>query len=203
MHPAPVSLHDLSGLLASTIAAAAAGRLRVAVDGATAADPGGLADAVAAALPALSRPAVRVSAASFWRPASVRLEHGRHDGQSYRELWLDGGALRREVLDPFASTGRYLPKLWDAERDRSARAAYEDAAEATVLLVDGTLLLDRGLPFDLTVHIRLSPGALRRRTSQEMSWTLPAYDGYRGADLADVVIRWDDPAHPALVVRPS
>lgn len=182
--------------------ATSAGRLRVAVDGATAADPGRFADALAGALPVLGRPTARVSAGSFWRPASVRLEHGRHDAQSYRELWLDDGALRREVLDPFASTGRYLPALWDAQRDRAVRVAYEDTAEATVLLLSGQLLLDRGLPFDLTVHIRLSPGALRRRTPEPLSWTLPAYDGYRGADVADVVVRWDDPARPALVVRP-
>ena len=39
----------------------------------------------------------------------------------------------------------------------------------------------------------------------EVRWTLPAFDRYDlDADpvgLADVVIRYDDPAHPALSVR--
>jgi len=72
-----------------------------------------------------------------------------------------------------------------------------------VLLVSGALLLGRGLPFDLTVHLALSPGALRRGTPPEWAWTLPAYARYDAevdpALLADIVIRADDPDHPAVV----
>ncbi len=201
MRPVPISPSDLPALVAQTAAALPDRRLRVAVDGAPAAGAGALADAVAAALPALGRPAVRIRAADFWRPASVRLEHGRTDVQSFAEMWLDDAALRREVLDPFVADGRYLPALWDVEHDRSARAAVRTAPTSAVLLIDGTLLLDRGLVFDLTVHMRLSTGALRRRTPADEQWTLPAYDGYRGEGFADIVVRADDPAHPAVVVR--
>lgn len=201
VHPTPTSPAALPVLLAQRLIAAGPGRVRMAVDGAPAADPAALADRVAAALPGLGRPAVRVSAAGFWRPASVRLEHGRHDVQSYRELWLDEGALRREVLAPFAASGRYLPALWDAERDRAVRLSYEQTADSTVLVVDGSLLLDRGLSFDFAVHMRLSVAALRRRTPEATAWTVPAYEDYRGEQRADVVVRWDDPAHPAIVVR--
>ena len=71
-----------------------------------------------------------------------------------------------------------------------------------MLILDGTLLLGRGLPLDLTVHLRLSAGARERRVSPAERWALPAYARYeREADperTADVLVRLDDPRHPAL-----
>jgi hypothetical protein len=70
-------------------------------------------------------------------------------------------------------------------------------------VLDGSLLLGRGLPFELTVHLTLSRGALARRMPDDRSWTLPAYARYeREADplrTADVVLKVDDPGHPALI----
>ena len=40
----------------------------------------------------------------------------------------------------------------------------------------GALLLGGGLPFDLTIHLLLSPAALARRTDPEQRWRLPAFD---------------------------
>jgi hypothetical protein len=61
-------------------------------------------------------------------------------------------------------------------------------------------LLGAGLAFDFVVHLWLSPGALRRRVSDE--WALPAYERYENevdpSALADVVVRMDDPRHPAI-----
>ena len=58
-----------------------------------------------------------------------------------------------------------------------------------------------GLAFDFTVHLRLSPGALRRHTPESEHWTLPAYERYESevtpGDTADVLVRADDPRHPA------
>jgi hypothetical protein len=71
------------------------------------------------------------------------------------------------------------------------------------VLLDGALLLGRGLTFDLTVHLWLSPAALARRTPEEQRWTLPAYARYTDDAApqhnADVVVRADDPNHPAVV----
>jgi hypothetical protein len=181
--------------------------LRVAVDGAPAADPARLADAVVAPLRAGGRPVVRVSAGTYLRPASVRLEHGRTDPDALYEDWLDEPALRRELLEPLGPTGngRFLPSLWDAERDRATRAPYEVATPGTVLLLDGTLLLGRGLPFDLTVHVAVRPATLQRIVPAEDRWTLAAHGRYRTEvspeDVADVVVRVDDPARPALLLR--
>ncbi len=193
-------------MLAELCAAAGTGaRLRVAVDGHPATGTARLADDVASALRSSGRPALRVSTDWFLRPASLRLEYGKQDVQAYGQTWLDTAALRREVLDPVVDSGRWLPTLWDPRADRATRAAYQQAPENAVLLVDGTLLLGRGLPFDLTVHLRLSPAARRRRTADDLRWTLPAYDDYDRtvdpSEVADVVVRADDPRHPAVVVR--
>lgn len=209
MQPQPVSPDQLPELLADLLAAAlpGPGRLRVLVDGPPAAYPERLADALVDPMRIRGVPPLRVSAADFLRPASVRLEHGHTDPQAYYEGWTDLGALRREVLDPLGPGGnaRWLPTLWDAAADRSTRQGYRVAPERAVLLLDGPMLLGRGLPCELAVHLRLTPAARRRRTAADWAWTLPAFERYerevRPADVAQVVVHADDPAHPAISVR--
>lgn len=140
---------------------------------------------------------MHVPARGFWRPAGERYQHGREDWQAFRDTWLDAAALRREVLDREAD---YLPALWDVDQDRSARCARVPLPDRAVVVVDGVFLLGLGLPADLTVHLALSPGALRRQ-GVEM-WQLPAFTTYdeqvRPADLADVLVRAEDPLRPAV-----
>ncbi|MFB7618717.1 uridine kinase [Kitasatospora sp. NPDC056181] len=207
----PISPDRLAELLADRITelpGAGERWLRVAVDGAAAARPGELADALVEPLRLRGRPTLRVSAAGFLRPASVRLEYGRQDADAFHDLWLDDGALLREVLDPLepGGSGRVLPSLRDPVTDRSTRASYTELPPGGVLLLDGALLLGRWLPLELTVHLALSPAALARRTPPGEQWTLPAFARYETetvpADLADVIVRVDDPRHPALVERP-
>ncbi|WP_030243096.1 uridine kinase [Streptomyces sp. NRRL S-350] len=204
----PISPDNLAELLADRVTALPGSdgrRLRVAVDGAAAARPDALADALVEPLRLRGRPTLRVSAADFLRPASVRLEYGRHDADAFHDLWLDDGALLREVLDPLepGGTGRVLPSLRDPATDRSTRAPYTELPPGGVLLLDGQLLLGRWLPLDLTVHLALTPAALARRTPAEEQWTLPAYARYEAettpGELADLTVRVDDPRHPALV----
>lgn len=146
-------------------------------------------------------------AAGFYRPASLRLEHGRTDPDARYTDWLDAAALAREVLDPLGAggTGAYLPVLWDLERDRSARAEPEPLPEGGVLLVPGALLQGLGLPFDVVVHLRLSPAARRRLTPRESAWELPAFDRYDTevdpVALADAVVLADHPDRPALILQ--
>ncbi|WP_461011250.1 nucleoside/nucleotide kinase family protein [Streptomyces capparidis] len=207
MRARPISPDLLVERLADRIAALPAGPWpRVAVDGAPAARPGDLADALVDPLRLRGRPVLRVRAGDFLRPASLRLEHGREDPDAYYEDWLDEGALRREVLDPLdadGGTGRVLPSLWDPARDRATRAGYVTLPEGGVLLLDGELLLGRWLPLDLTVHLALTPAALARRTPPALRWTLPAFERYEAeaspAASADMVVRADDPRHPAVV----
>ncbi len=206
MRVRPVNLDVLVDELADRIADRPR-LVRVAVDGAPAAGPRDLADALADPLRVRGRPAVRVSAGDFLRPASLRFEHGREDPDAYYDDWLDVGALDREVLAGFEAggAGRYLPTLWDPRKDRATRAPYVEVPPGAVLLLDGSLLLGRWLPFELTVHLSLSPAALARRTPPELRWTLPAFERYAEEVapemVADVVVRVDDPRRPAVVER--
>jgi hypothetical protein len=183
------------------------GRPRVGFDGAASARPGTLADALVDPLRVRGRPAVRVDLGDFLRPASVRLELGRANPDSFYERWFDLAALSREVLRPLGTggTGRIVTTFWNPDTDRSTRPSPVDVPEGGVLLLSGPLLIGAGLELDLIVHCAQSPAALARRMPPEDSWTLPAFDRY--ADevdpqaLADVVVRVDDPAHPAVVDR--
>jgi len=178
---------------------------RVAVDGAPPTSPGELADRLADELRVRGRAVHRVSAADFLRPASLRFEHGRTDPDARYDDWLDVGALTREVFDPLGphGSGRVLPSFWDASADRATRADYVDLPRGGVLVLDGELLLGRGLPLDCVVHLWLSPGALRRRMPAADAWALSAFERYhstvRPLDQADFAVRVDDPAHPALL----
>ena len=207
MRVRPVSFALLVDGLADRLAGTEPdGRLRVAIDGAPAADPAALADALVDPLRVRGRPAVRISTTDFLRPASVRLEYGRTNPDAFYAGWLDEAALRREVLDPAGpgGSGRIVTRLWNARTDRAAREPYSTLPGTAVLLVSGPLLLGAGLPFDVSVHLELSAAALDRRTAPEDRWTLPAYARYGDevdpASFADVVIRLDDPRRPALVL---
>ncbi|MEV2247147.1 uridine kinase [Streptomyces sp. NPDC049970] len=197
--------------LADTLAAHADGLepadggpwLRIGVDGAPAARPEEPAERLADALRARGRPVLTVSTGGFLRPASLRYEYGKEDPDSYADGWFDTGALRREVFRPLEAggSGRVLPDLWDPVTDRATRSPYLRLPEGGVLVLHGPLLLGQWFPFDLAIHLSLSPGALRRRTREDERWTLPAFARYEDevgpAGHADVVVRADDPRHPA------
>lgn len=205
----PVSVEALTALLVELIEQRqpAAHPARVLIDAPRSADGASLADALVAPLRRAGRDTARVSTSAFWRDASLRLEYGHTDEQSYFEGWPDQGALLREVLDPLGpdGSGRYLPSLRDPITNRATRAEHVLLAPSGVLLLDGELLLGRGLPAELTVHVAVSPSARARRTDPAWTWTLPVLERYdrevRPAALADVVIRWNDPRHPAVSVR--
>lgn len=204
----PVTPDGLVARLADRIVDRDPGRrTRVVLDGAPPTRPEALADALADALRVRGRDALAVRAADFLRPASLRLEHGRTDPDALLDGWLDLGALRREVLDPAGpdGSGLVLPRLWDAGADRAFRDGYRPLAAPGVLLLAGGLLLGRGLPAELGVHLRLGTAALRRGLPADEHWTLPAYARHdaehRPAEVADVVVLADHPQRPALRER--
>ena len=206
MRVRPVSVENLVEELADELGSREPDSfLRVAIDGPAAAEPGRLADALVDPLRLRGRPAVRVDTADFLRPASLRLEFGRENPDSFYAGWFDEAGLAREVLDRAGpgGDGRVLTRLWNARTDRSARDSYHPLAPGSVLLVSGPLLLGGGLAFDFTVHLEMSPAALLRRTPPGQRWTLPAFARYATevdpAAFADVVLRVDDPKRPAMV----
>lgn len=180
------------------------GRVRLALDGPPPTRPLILAEHVVDGLRTRGRAAVVVSAGDYLRPASVRLEFGREDPDEFLDGWLDVGGLRREVLDPAApeGSGRVLPRLWDATADRAYRDPYTTLSADGVVVLAGALLLNRGLPLDLTVHLHMAPAALARRTAEDDRWTLPAYTRYERertpSETADLLVLTDHPDRPAL-----
>jgi len=199
----PAHLPDV--LAADLDAVSPPGRaLRVALDGPRSAHPHALADALIAPLRALGRAVVRVRADTFWRDASVRLERGRHDVDAFGHDWLDADALLREVLTPLGpdGAGEYLPSLRDPVTNRATREPRQAAGQGAILVLSGELLLGAGLPFDRTIHLAVSAAGRARRMPDEWAWTLPAFAAY-DEDVdpighADIVIRLDDPRHPAI-----
>ncbi|MEU7042512.1 uridine kinase [Streptomyces varsoviensis] len=177
--------------------------LRVAVDGAPAARPAELARDLAEELRARGRPVAVVGTGGFLRAASLRFEYGHQDADAYYDLWLDSGALHREVFAPLepGGSGRVLPDLWDPVADRATRSPYLTVPPGGVVIVHGPFLLGHWFPFDLAVHLRMSPAALARHTEAAAAWTVPAFARYadevRPEDAAHVVVRADDPRRPA------
>jgi hypothetical protein len=180
------------------------GRVRVVLDGPSPTRPGDLAHRVAAELRSRGRAAVVVDTGDYLRPASVRLEYGREDPDEFLDGWLDAGGLRREVLDPAGpdGSGRVLPRLWDAATDRAFRDGYTHLPGDGVVLLHGTVLLGRGLPAELAVHLHMSAAALARRLPEDAQWTLPAHARYESerdpAGNADLVVLSDHPDRPAI-----
>lgn len=189
-----------------SLALGRAGAVRLMIDGHPATAPERLADALIEPLRAAGRPVARVRVRDFLRPRSLRLEQGAQDPDSLLDGWIDAGALNREVLTAVGpdGSGRYLPTLRDPVTDRSTRAPYVVAPPGLVVVLDGSLTLGAWLDLDLAVHLALRPDTLRRRTPPEEAWQLPAYERYAAEvapeTVADLVVRADDPRHPALVV---
>ncbi|MHA6791931.1 uridine kinase [Pseudonocardia bannensis] len=204
MRITPTTPAALAEQIADLVTARPGQRVRVAVDGAPPTAPQALAGEAATLLRLRGRDVVVVSAADFLRPASVRLEYGRTDVDMFLDGWLDSGALRREVLDPAGpgGSGRVLPRLWNSDRDRAYRDDYRDLADDGVVLLTGALLLGRGLPLDIVVHLRMTPAALTRRTDDQERWTVPAFERYDRerdpAGEADLLVLADHPERPAV-----
>ncbi|MBC7299654.1 MAG: hypothetical protein H5T78_01735 [Nocardia sp.] len=195
----PTSPAALAQLVADTLVGLP-GRRVIAVDGADAAAPVELGNPIVSTLQDLGRSAAVVSVHDFVRPASLRMEYGRDDEWSYRTAWFDYEALRREILDALREDGRWLPALWDEQRDRSARAVIRTAQADLVLVLAGPMLLGRGLDFDLTLRLELSERAALRLTPAEQHWTLPAVRDHTVDNPEDATwtVRWDHPDRAAL-----
>ncbi|WP_420124447.1 uridine kinase [Nakamurella sp.] len=182
-------------------------RPRVGIDGFAETGADGLADAVGERLRELGRPVIRASTRWWWRAASLRLELGRTDPDMLLYGWVDGGALRRELLDPVAAAapGGYLPRLRDPATDRAIRDERRPVREGTIVLIDGPFLLADPDGLDAVVHLRLSPAALARALPADRQWWVPAYERYvadeRPAARADATVTYDHPAAPAIAWR--
>ncbi|WP_418275255.1 uridine kinase [Isoptericola jiangsuensis] len=203
MRARPVTLDGAVAHVVERVVATA-GTVRVLVDGHPSTGTDRFADALAVPLRAAGRPVGRVAVRDFLRARSLRLETGRRDPDALLDGWVDVEALNREVLRSAVDRGRFLPSLRDPDTGRSTRADYADAPAGTVVVLDGTLTVARGLDVDLTVHLALTAATETRATSLDDAWQLAAYSRYRREvqpeRRADVVVRVDHPDRPALVL---
>ena len=172
-----------------------------AIDGADAAHPDRLADAVAASLRASGRPAAVVRTSDYIRPASVRMEFGRTDTESYRTLWFDWDALDREVVTALRDTDVWLPRLWDERTDRSPRDRPLTAGPDQVVIVAGPMLTGRGLDLSPVVRLTMSEAALRRTTPEDDAWTVDALVEHERTThgSGDLIVRYEHSDRPAVM----
>jgi hypothetical protein len=200
----PVTPSRLAGELARWIDTLPGSHPVVGVDGATEIGATALADAVAAELAGLNRPAIRASTLWWWRPASLRLELGRTDVEMLLTGWVDAGAMRRELLEPLGDkgSGHFLRRLRDPGTDRSTREPRQSAPLGAVLLLDGPFLLAADLPMDAVVHLQVSPATLGRSLPADRQWWLEGFHRYavedRPVDRAAAVVAYDHPSAPAI-----
>jgi hypothetical protein len=201
----PIDVQHLTDVVADRLISIGTDHpLRVAVDGPRAVQPLGFAGSLVRPLRVRGRAAEIIDTETFWRDASVRYESGRTNPEEYRHRWLDADALRREVRGPLGPGGTscFVRALRDPTTNRSIRAAPVTAPPNAIVLITGELLLGHGLPFDCVIHLALDSGARQRLTAPEWQWTLRAHDAYerdvQPARLAGIVVRCNDPQHPAI-----
>ncbi len=182
---------------------------RIGIDAAIDGDGDELAARIVQGLRDSAVPAQRLRTQDFLRARSLRLEFGLDDTAGY-ERWYDVPALRREALDHLApgGDGSWLPRLRDPQTDRSIKSQREQARPGSVVVLDGRFLLRPELlgTLDLVVHLDVSRAArIRRARAGDAPLALGAWDHYlaqcRPAELADLVVRFDHPARPAVLPR--
>ncbi|MGW4943764.1 uridine kinase [Actinoplanes sp. NPDC004185] len=121
---------------------APAGAVRVAVDGVDGVGKTTFARELAAALRALGRPVVHVSADGFHQVRAIRHRRGRTSPEGF---WLDSydcPALVSDVLTPFGPGGdrRYRSAVHDVATDEVLDLPWVQGPADAVLVVDGLFL---------------------------------------------------------------
>ena len=195
---------------------------RVAFDGPDAAGKTTLADEVASALGRGGRQVIRASVDGFHRPRAERYARGPDSPEGYYEDSFDHLALRRVLLEPLGTGGdrRYRRATFDHRTDSPVSELLLTASADAMLLFDGVFLQRPELRphFDLCVFVAVSFEEAIRRAGQRDAELLGSrheverryrdryvpgqrlyFEAVRPRELADIVVRNDDPATPVLV----
>jgi uridine kinase len=200
----------------------AAGPLRVAVDGRSAAGKTTLADELDAVLRGLGRACVRASIDDFHPPGHAgRSRAGAWTPERYYAEGFDYRTVRELLLAPLGPGGdrRCRLALWDAFHDAPAAGEVVQVPEDAVVVVDGAFLLRPELRdcWDYVIWVQVDPDTMvERGVARDVAWVGPEqavreryrrlwiplhelYERHTGAPgLADVVVDNSDPAHPRL-----
>ena len=200
-----------------------AGRVRVGVDGRTAAGKTTFADELAQWIAGLRRPVLRATLDDFKRPWRDRHLYDRESGEGYYRNAFDYPTLTRLLLDPAAPGGSgscalcSIDPLTQVDHSGDVVVAPADA----VLVVDGVFALrpEIASAWDVTIWLEVDEAlALARGAARDVGWAGSEAeaihrDRYRSAEraylaevdavgLADLVIDNSDVDRP-YVVHPA
>jgi uridine kinase len=199
--------------------------VRVAIDGRPAAGKTTLADELAVVLRNRGRAVIRASIEGFLLPRAQRYRRGEDSPRGCYHDSFDFDALHRVLLDPLGPNGdrRFQPAVYDRDTDTALAPPVTTAAADAVLLFDGVFLLRPELidRWDLRIFVSAAfeetlararirdsaPSGSAVRVEQRFrNRYLPSqqhyFDTVGPTDLADVVVRNDEPERPAWEARP-
>jgi uridine kinase len=122
-------------------------RLRVAVDGITAAGKTTLAGELATAVAARGRSAIHLTIDGFHHPRAHRYRQGRDSAVGYYQDAYDLESFGRLVLGPLGpeGDGRYRTRILDLGSDEPVDEPATQAPDDLVLIVDGSFLQGKSL----------------------------------------------------------
>ncbi|WP_037294634.1 uridine kinase [Saccharomonospora azurea] len=218
--PASPGRHALVDRLAERILALAPARLRVAIDGPTAAGKTSLGHELAEHLVRAGRPVLRACLDDFKRPWKDRHRYDRESGEGYYRNAYDYDAVTRLLLEPAApgGTGRCVLCSIDPLTQKDHSDVVTPAPPDAVLVVDGVFAfrpeIDRH--WDFRIWLDIAPElSVRRGAARDASWAgadatalhrhryLPSMECYesevRPQRLADVVVDNTDFTRPRVV----
>ena len=153
--------------VAGRILASGSGRLRVAIDGRTAAGKTSFGHELAERLSTAGRPVLRASLDDFKKPWSDRHLYDRESGEGYYRNAFDYATLRRLLLEPAAAAGSGDCVLCSIDPltqiDHSAVIAR--AAPDAILIVDGVFAFRPELDdqWDFRIWLEVDEQASLRR----------------------------------------
>lgn len=202
--------------------------VRVGIDGIDGAGKTTLADELAGFVGDRGRAVIRASIDRFHVPRAHRYRQGRASPLGYYQDSFDYGALWDQLLRPLGPGGsrRYRTGVFDHRADAAALATPREAGEGEVLLFDGVFLFRPELRdgWDLKIFVAVDPAVALERTvgrdpssrsdparfrahyrSRYLEGNRIYVDTVRPQELADLVVRNNDPDAPTLIdrIRPT
>ncbi|MDO9379811.1 MAG: uridine kinase [Nocardioidaceae bacterium] len=219
--PATPERRDVVARLATHVLAAGPGRLRVALDGRTAAGKSTLGHELAEHVAAAGRPVLRASLDDYKRPWAERHLYDRASGDGFYRNAFDHDQIRALLLDPAGpdGSGDVVLCALDAFAQVDRRDVVDHLPDDGVLLVDGVFALRPELVdgWDVRIRVEVPPEvALERGIRRDDPtwsgadpWELH-HDRYAAAEevylrevdpvrLADLVLDNTDPRTPRLL----
>ena len=194
----------------------------VAVDGPDGSGTSTVADQLAAVIRSRGRAVVRLHSDEFLRPRRTRDRRGNNSPEGFLEDTVDIAAIRQLVLEPLArGDQRIVPRIHDPGPDAPVNPHFEEVPDDAVVIMDGQLLLRKGLREDwsLRVVLTIDEDERRRRAGPRPPGDRTAAAGsdihlgrVRGFDLylerddpvsaADIVIDTTNPDRPVPIRWP-